>query len=188
MRGFTWMLLPFALLCAGADASKGPAPLVAFVSPRTSNAMLRPPTENQFDRREPIISARHAVERLSLHRRHDGTAEMCELDAFVHVQVDSLSKDSFADLDAATPFSLKKRAMLAPQQMVFEAMEQKSTSFADELKNAVHELCGTEKKIFNIPIPNLKSHGTCLSFLIQKPNLSPSLAKLILNTQNTSCL
>ena len=78
--------------------------------------------------------------------------------------------------------------MLAPQQMVFEAMEQKSTSFADELKNAVHELCGTEKKIFNIPIPNLKSHGTCLSFLIQKPNLSPSLAKLILNTQNTSCL
>ncbi|CCU98359.1 unnamed protein product [Malassezia sympodialis ATCC 42132] len=124
--------------------------------------MLRPPTENQFDRREPIISARHAVERLSLHRRHDGTAEMCELDAFVHVQVDSLSKDSFADLDAATPFSLKKRAMLAPQQMVFEAMEQKSTSFADELKNAVHELCGTEKKIFNIPIPNLKSHVLAL--------------------------
>jgi len=188
MRGFTWVLLPFALLCIGANASKEAAPFVAFVSRHTSNAMLRPPTEGQLDRREPIVSARNAVERLSLHRCHDGTPEMCELDAFVHVQVDSLSKDSFAGLDANTPFSLKKRAMQAPQQMVFEAMEQSPTSFADELKDAVHQLCGTEKKIINIPIPSLKNHGTCFNLLIQNPILSPSSVKLILNTQNISCL
>lgn len=159
MRRFVWVLFSLALLCTGAHASMEPAPILAFVSPRTSNAMLRPPMEGQLNDHSPVISARHAVERLSLHRRDDGTPEMCGLDAFVHVQVDSLSKDSFASLDTATPQSLKKRAMQAPQQMVFEAMDQTSSSFSDELKSAIQRLCGSEKNIIHLQLPSLKKYG-----------------------------
>lgn len=162
------LVLSLALLCAPLTVLATEAPLVAFVAPGSLNTMLDAPASHELHARGPYVSAKHAMERLAIRRRTDGLPAICDLDAIVHLQVDSLDSDSFTPLQSTShASSLKRRVMQAPSQLIFPSVDQSVTSFADELKHAMASLCDgagamvpSEERIVQIRVPSVHGHGT----------------------------
>ena len=155
MRMFLWVL-SLALWFISAWARE--EPLLAFISPRATSLALRAPADPKLQARAvPSLSSADAVERLLLHRRADGTPELCDMDAIVHVQASALDTDAFAAL-AGDATSLKRQATQSPAQMVFSNVDQSSSSVSDELSKKVSALC-TGTKLHNIHLDDLQRQG-----------------------------
>lgn len=168
MRGFEWVLL-LAFLCAPAwVAAAVPAPMMAFLSPRSSSSLLRAPeSEEGFASPGPIVAVRDAISRLTHQRDSEGVPDLCGLEKIVHVQVDSLHDKSFASLSSSSSsHSLKKRVLTAPQQLVFPMMDQTSSSFSEELVRAIESLCGSARsvkdRVMSLHFPDLTAHESSL--------------------------
>lgn len=161
-RGLSWSLpLVLVLLCIPLAFCAMDAPVVAFLAPSSSNNMLDALPADKLHTRGPYLSTQDAVERLTLQRRSDGKPALCDLDALVHIQVDSLDHASFAPLQVTSP--LRKRMLVAPSQLVLSSVDQSVSSFNDELKSALSSLCDTnalKDRIFPIRVPSVDGHGT----------------------------
>lgn len=162
-RGLSWSLtLVLTLLCIPLAFCTKDAPVVAFLAPGSTNNMLDALPADKLHTRGPYLSAQEAVEHLTLQRRMNGKPALCDLDALVHVQVDSLDHESFAPLQITSP--LRKRMLVAPSQLVLSSVDQSVFSFYDELESALTALCDStstlKDRIFPIRVPSVEGHGT----------------------------
>lgn len=191
------LVLSLALLCAPLTVLATEAPLVAFVAPGSLNTMLDAPESHELHARGPYVSAKHAMERLAIRRRTDGLPAICDLDAIVHLQVDSLDSDSFTPLQSTShASSLKRRVMQAPSQLIFPSVDQSVTSFADELKHAMASLCDgagamvpSKERIVQIRVPSVHGHESAIMARLEDLDSSyPNHAVIITRTSSGSRL
>ncbi|PKI85515.1 hypothetical protein MVES_000589 [Malassezia vespertilionis] len=116
---------------------------MAFMSPRASKNVLRAPSAEALAERSPAVSAEHIVKRMTHHSGPNGTPELCDLDAIVHVQVDDLDHTTFASLGGRGSDALQKRVLLTPYQIAFQEVDQETKTVSDTLKAAVLSFCSS---------------------------------------------
>lgn len=179
-----WLYLTVAWLgaLAAAVVAESHAPMLAFLSSRSQSGVLSAPADGTLpERRSPTVSCKDAVNRLAHHRSEGSDPDLCGLEKIVHVEVGTLHARSWASLSGEAASKLQKRVLTAPQQLVFPALEQTSSSFSDELRSVLSSLCSTartvEDRIMHIKVPSLDGHGMSAPTHLE-PRLLSQLLKL----------